>query len=223
MCTHVKDPNWTVDLIWKYLHDTKSPGKKTGDWYSLMDPSDQLADRHKVYEMLVGDPAASNPHDGAELEKSMIPWNQQNKNFKKKFSKKPCGSLVKLTFWKYMGWGPEDPPSKNVRAKGFKPFQWIENSLRAGKPIRAHLPQAGHYVGIVGFRVRPGCTPTTSTCGPYYEFLILDPWAGGPANGRNTLRYGGGETAFLGVARQRGNKIVYDGSEIAAVEGTHPY
>lgn len=218
---HKKDANWPIDLVWKYLHEASEPGARTGSWFKKMDPGGLLNDRHGVYEMLVDQPAHTNPSTEEEVAKSMIPWNQNNKGLLEAFDNKwACGSVVKLSFLKYMGWGNKDYKSKEVGSKGFDAAQWIAEGLWKGMAVRAHLGRKHHYVGIVGYR-------TTSYSNAKkrfeYEFLVMDPWAGGAATGGNTIVYAGATTAFLGIMKEAGDQLPYDTFEATAVAGPHPF
>jgi len=209
-----RDGSWEVDLVWQYLHETATPGRPTDGWYKKMDPAGLLDDRRHVYDMLVGDPSHTNPSVD-QLRASMVPWNQRNAGIIKAFkSELACGSVVKLTFRKYMGWGGAEPPQRSVSYRGWNGVNWIVKSLRAGKPVRAYLKKKNHYVGIVGFR---------SGAFMRYEFLCIDPWAGGAATGTTTIVYAGATTKFLGIARHDGTKLMYDGYEITDVEGYYPF
>ncbi len=218
-CAHTKDSAWLHDLIWKYLHEDKSKPKSVGHWYNTMDPlGTVLEDRHRVYEMLVDEPAHGNP-DGTQVGTSMIPWNQNNKAFLNKVGGGLwCGSIVKIFFWKYMGWGASDPPGHSTTTKGFDAAHWVMESLASGRPVRARL-SAHHYVGIVGAKI-DGLSIKQKRF--KYAFLCIDPWAGGATTAMLELDYGGGKTSFLGVVFEQDGKLVYDGAEIDTVEGLHP-
>ena len=97
-------------------------------------------------------------------------------------------------------------------------------SLRAGQPVRCYLRAKNHYVGIVGCRgkkVRPDALDSDAY--KDWEFLVVDPWAGGASTGATTILYAGTQTKFLGIATQVGSKIVYDSIEIFSVEGPFPW
>ncbi|HEX5717348.1 MAG TPA: hypothetical protein VF179_14400 [Thermoanaerobaculia bacterium] len=234
------DGRWEVDLLCRYLVETKTPAVRTGGWFNEMDPGGILNDRKSVYDMLVGrGPHAShtNPSDDAAVFESMIPWNQQNLKLRKTFKEKMnlpaktplskvevCGSALMLMFRKYMGCGPDDPPFKRDVSARWDAAGWIVKSLRAWKPVRAHLPERDHYVGIVGFRgwsVAPGVSRTSGST-QRYEFLCADPWAGGPENATHELSYGGGITCFLWTIRQEGKELMFDHYRIGTVEGYVP-
>jgi len=211
-----RDGTWEVDLIWKYFEDTGTAVSSTESWYKKMDPAGSLDDRKHVYKLLLDEPAHTNP-SGADLPTSMIPWNQQNDGIIKTFDTNlACGSLVKLTFRKYMGWGRGEPLQRSVSQRGWDAVAWLIKSLKANMPVRAHLMAKNHYVGIVGFR-------RLQAAGVLHEFLVIDPWAGGAKTGSTTISYAGSTTAFLGIARQAGTKIMYDGYEITALEGYYPF
>ena len=212
------DASWDADLICKYLKDSRDKGKKTGGWYRFMDPNGTLDDRAHVFDMLLNDPANTNPSDVGQ---SMIPWNQLNDGMVKAFnSRLACGSVVKITFTKYMGWSGKPIPNRKWNTRGWDGISWLKKSLAAGYPARAYLQTRHHYVGIVGYRVR-GVAMFSSV----NEFLIMDPWPGGADSGQNTIKYAGKETAFLGVAVERNGKIYYDKNdhEVTSVESFYPF
>jgi len=221
------DNDWDVDLIKKYLLNTSGPGIKTGEWYKHMDPNGKLNNRHYVYDMLTGKTSTSNTSpNGSNIGVSMIPWNQRNEGILKAFrgiTRLPCGSMVKLTFAKYMGWPfPKEPSNRSTSFPKWNAILWIVKSLRAGKPVRAKIHALHHYVGIVGFRdsikfalPRPDETAT-------FDFLCIDPWAGGARTGSVTIKYAK-ETAFLGIAHQVGTRLKYDGAWITEVGGFFPF
>lgn len=219
-----RDGTWEVDLIWKYFQETSTFGSPTEDWYKKMDSAGSLDNRKHVYDLLVSDPAHTNP-SVAQLPTSMIPWNQLNAGIVEVFhSEYACGSVVKLAFRKYMGWGRGEPPQRSVGHRGWHAVSWLVKSLKAGMPARVYLKQKDHYVGLVGFRgksVHREAPPGDAY--KQYEFLCIDPWPGGAATGATTILYAGAHTKFLGVARQVGTKIMYDGFEITALEGYHPF
>lgn len=213
MCTHTKDTSWTTDLIWHYLHETTSAAPPVGGWYKQMDPQNTLSDRHHVYEMLVDSLEHSDPL-AHEIRGSMIPWNQRNAGMMAAFKTElACGSVVKIAFMRYMDWGGSETPSRDVNSKKFDAADWIVKSLYANRPVRAYLKKKNHYVGIVGHRGTAGSI----------ELLIMDPWPGGASTGATQLDYGGGKTKFLGVATQNGKFFDYDGVQITAVNGPHPW
>jgi len=219
-----RDPNWEVDLIWKYLGDTSTPGRKTGDWFSFMDPGGTLDDRKAVYDKLTSSAADTDP-DMTQLRSAMIPWNQRHDGIIKAFkSELACGSVVKLSFMKYMGWSAGEPKSRALDYKGWNGVLWIVKSLRAGQAVRCYLRSKDHYVGIVGCRgkkMHPEADD--SDAAKTWEFLVMDPWAGGATTGSTTIQYAGVQTKFLGVAAQIGKKIVYDSIEVYSVEGPFPW
>ncbi|MEA2564674.1 MAG: hypothetical protein QOH06_6178 [Acidobacteriota bacterium] len=222
------DGRWEVDLLCQYLHETRTPGLRTGDWYDKMDPKGTLNDRQIIYDALAGRGLYgkhTNPQSKAEVAESMIPWNQQNTAIREAFNfKQCCGSVVKLTFRKYMGWGSGEPPYKREVSPKWNAANWIVRSLRAGKPVRAHVKGRDHFVGIVGFRgwsvpLEVSRTGTSQR----YEFLCIDPWAGGPETATHEFDYAGGKTCFLWTVHQEGTKLKYDHYEIDEVEGTFPF
>ncbi|MEP6850059.1 MAG: hypothetical protein ABI999_14465 [Acidobacteriota bacterium] len=219
-----RDASWEVDLIWKYLSETSTPGVKTGDWFSSMDPGGTLNDRHTVYDMLTSSAADTNP-DMTQLRAAMIPWNQRHAGIIKAFkSELACGSVVKLSFMKYMGWGSGEQKSRSLDFKGWNGVLWVVKSLRAGQPVRCYLKAKNHYVGIVGCRgkkMHPDADD--SDAAKEWEFLVMDPWAGGASTGSTTISYAGIQTKFLGIAKQVGLKIVYDSIDIYSVEGPFPW
>jgi hypothetical protein len=222
------DGSWDVDLVRKYLFQTSSPGVKTGEWFKYMDPKGTLDNRKYVYEMLVGKTPESdtNPPDQEALRKSMIPWNQQHDGMIKAFgNNKACGSVVKLTFQKYMGWpaGTNNPRTRSIPYGSWNPVLWTVKSIRSGQPVRASLRSMHHYIGIVGFQgisVKPGAPKTDENT--IFKFLCIEPWAGGARTGKVTINYAK-PTAFLGIAHQVGTKIVYDGAHITEVAGYFPF
>ena len=89
-----RDGTWEVDLIWKYFQETGAAGSPTDDWYKKMDPAGSLDDRKHVYDLLVNEPAHTNP-SGADFSTSMIPWNQLNDGIIKTFNTRlACGSVA---------------------------------------------------------------------------------------------------------------------------------
>ena len=232
------DGRWEVDLLCRYLAETKTPAVRIGSWFEEMDPHGVLNDRKYVYDMLVGRGSSTqhtNPTTKTAVYESMVPWNQQNFKLRKTFrdrlypSKKiekveVCGSALKLTFWKYMECGEKDPPFKREVNASWNAADWIVKSLRAGKPVWAHLPERNHWVGIVGFRgwsVAPEASRTSGSA-QRYEFLCLDPWSGGPETAKHKLSYGGGVTSFLYTISQKGKELMFDHYRIGTVEGYVP-
>lgn len=216
------DDDWDVDLIEKYLVSTSGPAIKTGEWYKFMDPTGKLNDRRYVYDMLTGKSSTSDTCPTlSNRDASMIPWNQNNKGILKAFGKRklPCGSMVKLAFCKYMGWRyPTEPTNRSTSFPKWNAILWIVKSLRAGKPVRAKIDALHHYVGIVGFRdylkfAIPRADETAT-----FEFLCIDPWAGGARTGEVKIKYAK-ETKFLGIAHQIGTNLKYDGAWITEVGG----
>ncbi|MEX2142441.1 MAG: hypothetical protein WD894_24515 [Pirellulales bacterium] len=213
---HVKDPSWTFDLIWKHLHENTTKAKRT-HWYGNMDPNGELDDRHRVYELLVDEPNHTYPR-GADAtaanevrKRSMIPWNQLHpgiiKTFKTKYA---CGSVMKITFEKYMGWGGGYPGEKDVRKKGFDAVAFTVRNIMSGKPVLARTADTRyghHFVGIVGARMAPA-----------WEFLYIDPWAGNGA----PITYAGATTSFLGIIRQENGKLKYGSFDVNTVGGFVP-
>jgi hypothetical protein len=168
-----------------------------------MDPEDKLEDREYVYKLLVGlapEKWHTNPKK-EERGKSMIPWSQENFCIVKDHGGSACGGMVKMTFRKYMGWGLSnqgvEPCKKSIY--GWDAIGWIVKSLKALQPVRAHLGEREHYIGIVGYRYRGG----------RYEFLCIDPWAGHPEKGNITITYAGVTTKFLGIVVQEGKRLIY--------------
>jgi hypothetical protein len=213
---HVKDSAWDIDLIWEFLHETATSGKKVGSWYNVMDPKSELNDRHEVYKFIVGDATSKFSGSSVSIESDMTPWNQKNKGIVKVFNTdRACGSVVKISFIKYMNWPAGEPPRQAVKSfSRTTATTWIERSLSAKQPIRAQIPLAHHYVGIVGFKKQaPGKG----------KLLIIDPWYGGYATGGNVTKYGGGESPFLGIGTADGNDIIYDGQPVTSLEGYHPF
>ena len=220
------DNDWDVDLIEKYLLNTTGPGIKTGEWYKFMDPPGKLNDRRYVHDLLTGKkisaPTVSDTcPDISKRDASMIPWNQNNKGILRAFGKMnlPCGSMVKLTFCKYMGWMyPKEPNNRGTSHPGWNAVLWIVKSLKAGKPVRAKIEALHHYVGIVGFRDCLSFSLPRSDESATFEFLCIDPWAGGARTGEVKIKYAK-DTKFLGIARQIGTQLKYDGAWITEVGG----
>jgi hypothetical protein len=175
--------------------------------------------------MLLNDAGQTNPADNDKRAESMIPWNQNNDGIVKSFkSNLACGSVVKIAFIKYMGWPgfvkgkQHEPPRRSMAHKNWNGLKYIIKSLDAGKPVRVFLKAKNHHVGIVGYRPLPMAVADTQ-----YEFLVMDPWAGGARTGTETIKYAGKDTKFLGIGKQDGNKIVYDGYDVTDVDGWHPF
>ena len=212
------DANWDVDLICKYFKESSDKVGKTGSWYNHMDPGGALNDRKHVFDLLLNHRSDTNPSGDPELGQSMIPWNQLNTGIVKAFKTHlACGSVVKLTFSKYMGWNIKaEPPSRRLDHPRWDGIKWLKASLTAGKPVRVYLKSKNHYVGFVGFSERFVRIPPL-------KFLVLDPWPGGAETGGATIKYAGKDTKFLGEAWADGNSIVYDSHQITAVQGFHPF
>lgn len=208
------DSNWDVDLICKYFKDSTGKVVQQGSWYKQMDPGGTLDDRKFVFDLLK-QPTHSNPSLSVRGQ-SMIPWNQLNDGIVKAFNTHlACGSVVKITFSKYMGWKGE-PRSRSLKHPKWDGISWIKKSLTAGVPVRAFLKTKHHYVGIVGFSERTFRVPSL-------KLLVMDPWPGGAETGATTLKYAGHDTLFLGEAFVYGDLIFYDSHKVTAVEGFHPF
>jgi len=204
----VRDPSWETDLIWEFFHQKPTEAHTWEKWFKDMDPGGELSDRRRIYNMLVGGSAATNPKSQDDVSKSLIPWNQNNTGFLKTVNGQLwCGSLVKIVFTRYMGWTGAEPKYRAVNAKGFDAAAWIIQKLKNKTPVRASLG-GHHYVGIVGHRA-------VSTVGN--DFLCLEPWAGG-INADTTVKYAGHDTGFLGIVEQRGSAWKYSGEQIIGVE-----
>lgn len=201
-CKHAPDLSWENDLIWHYFHEIKTTAKPVGYWYKQMDPSGELNDRHRVYEMLLNE---GDPKDGREVAESKIPWNQNNSGFLKTAKTKACGTIIKIAFTRYMGWSNTQPKSLDIGKRGFDAARLVIDSLRDKKPVRVHLGK--HYVGIVGHRCRPA-PAGAGTCSPQNEFLCLEPWAGS-VTGDRSIHYAGHDTCFLGIIQQNGSTWQY--------------
>jgi hypothetical protein len=217
---HKRDTTWHTDLLWHYFHEDKSTATKWAHWYRDMDPLGELKNRHRVYEILVDEPAQTNPNANT-VGASKIPWNQNNTGFLKTVGGGLwCGSLVKIVFTRYMGWNGVEPKSESIKRRGFNAALFTINNLRRKVPVRANLG-GHHYVGIVGHRcIRRPLPPKEfgpEACSEDNEFLCIDPWAGG-IQGTQTIIYAGTETAFLGVIVQTGSTWKYTSELIVAVE-----
>ncbi len=218
-CTHAPDLAWETDLIWHYLHQIKTEAKPVGHWYKQMDPSGELNDRHRVYEMLLNESDLKTQRD---VDASKIPWNQNNAGFLKTVDGKLyCGSLIKIVFTRYMGWSNTQPKSLDIGKRGFDAARLVIDSLRDKKPVRVSL--GGHYVGVVGHRCRPAPGGAGAGCSPQNEFLCLEPWAGGSATGQRTIKYAGKDTCFLGIIQQDGSSWKYDDHTARTVEFDSPW
>lgn len=218
-CKHGRDLSWTTDLIWQYLHQVKTEAKPRGHWYREMDPSNELSDRHQIYELLINE---GNLTTKEQVAASKIPWNQNNAGFLKTVNGQYyCGSLIKIVFTRYMGWSGDEPKSMSVGKKGADVARWVIKSLEDKKPVRVAL-SGKHYVGIVGHRCRttapPPGAPGPASCSPRNEFLCIEPWAGGSSTGNGFIRYAGNDSCFLGIIQQDGAKWTYDGLVVSAVE-----
>jgi hypothetical protein len=212
---HLKDPYWHLDLIWKHLHEDATKSKSI-HWYQHMDPKGMLDDRHSVYEMLVEQPDHSAPSTNEIREQSMMPWNQLHPGMKTAFKTKyACGSVVKITFQKYMGWGGADPVERDVGKKGFDAVEFIVRNLINGRPVRARTADTRyghHFVGIVGARTLEHLPAKRRN---KFEFLYIDPWAG---NG-TPIKYAGATTSFLGIIHEEGDKLKYGLYDVNTVGG----
>lgn len=202
-----KDPFWTTDLLWHYLHQMTTPPETKGmewwfdNWYKKVDPTGALGNRREVYKLLVDDPTHTNPTSVAGVSASAIPWNQKNKEFKKtcksmKVSGKACGTIVKVFFLKYMKW--MNRPITSMLAPGKlacdpnkvkKACDDIVRKLTLQKmPVRVGLgyrasPIVTHYIGVVG-------------CKGKETFLCIEPWSG-----NCVTTYAGKRTSFLAVLK----------------------
>jgi hypothetical protein len=207
--THKRDPSWETDLIWHYfhgVHTTANPGQYK-NFYRDMDPTGQLSDRHRVYELLVDEPDQTSPSTDDEVGKSKIPWNQNNAGFLKSIGggAEWCGSIVKMVFIRYMGWTRE-PRARSVNERGFDAASWTIDKLKNNIPVRVGFG-GSHYVGIVGhhcvIRPLPAGASGPSECGRDNDFLCIEPWAGG-VDATASITYAGTSTGFLGIIQQRG-------------------
>ena len=223
MCTHRRDGLWTTDLLWHYLHDVKTPAPPVGSWYKTMDPSNELSNRHRVYEILVDEADQTFPLDQPAVEVSKIPWNQGNANLQETCevaTGKPhaCGTIVKLFFQRYMGWGAKET-SHAINAPRFDAAKWVIQHLEQKKPVRVALNGA-HYIGIVGHRCIPTpLPPGPQTCSPNHEFLVVEPWAYGTTADQKSMVYAGAKTGYLQILRQEGSKWIYQKHKPTYVEG----
>jgi hypothetical protein len=219
--THIRDSSWETDLIWDYFHAMSTKADPRGEWYKNMDPLGQLSTRHFIYELLVDQADHTNPPTAAEVDKSLIPWNQNNADFLRTVHGQLwCGSIVKLVFTRYMGWTGVEPKYYPVTKKGFDAARWTIEKLRKKIPVRASLG-GHHYVGIVGHRCVPQSLPAgvagPAACSHDNDFLCLEPWAGG-IEATASITYAGSTTSFLGIIEQRGARWKYSKELIIGVE-----
>jgi hypothetical protein len=221
--THTRDPSWKTDLIWHYFHAVSTAAKVPTyrKFYSNQDPSDELDNRHRVYEMLVDEPLHTHPtlsttsdESMENYKKSKLPWNQNNGGFLKAVNNEYwCGSILKIVFVRYMGWKMAEPTARDQVSVGRDPSKavdWTIKNLENKMPVRASLGGA-HYVGIVGHR-------TTGADNKVTEFLCLDPWAYGIDGGNQAMKYAGTSTAFLGISKRDGATLTYSNKAVAFVE-----
>jgi hypothetical protein len=204
---YTKDPNWTEDLLWHYLHQTTSPPETQGtkwwfdNWYKSVDSTGALGNRREVYKLLVDNATHMNPTSGALRGTSAIPWNQNNKEFLKtckamKVSGKACGTIVKVFFQKYMKWLDRTAKSMlRLDKKGCDPSKVknacddIVKSLTLTKmPVRVGLGYGdstvvSHFIGVVGCKAKD-------------TFLCIEPWSG-----NCVTTYAGTRTGFLAVLK----------------------
>ncbi len=204
---YTKDPNWTTDLLWHYLHQTMSPPETEGtkwwfdNWYKKVDLTGALGNRREVYKLLVDNAMHTNPTSKATIATSAIPWNQNNKEFLKtckamNVSGKACGTIVKVFFQKYMKWPKRPAKSMLTRdrrgcdpSKVKKACDDIVRSLTLNKiPVRVGLGFGNstfpsHFIGVVG-------------CKGKETFLCIEPWAG-----NCVTTYAGKRTSFLAVLK----------------------
>jgi hypothetical protein len=221
---HIRDPSWKTDLIWHYFHTVTTAAKAPTyrKFYSNQDPSDELDNRHRVYEMLVDEPLHTHPtlsttstNESMEnYKKSKLPWNQNNDGFLKAVNNEYwCGSILKIVFVRYMGWKMAEPTARDQVSVGRDPSKavdWTIKNLENKVPVRTSLGGA-HYVGIVGHR-------TTGADNKVTEFLCLDPWAYGIDGGNQAMKYAGTSTAFLGISKRDGATWTYSNKAVAFVE-----
>jgi len=84
---YTKDPSWTTDLLWHYLHQMTTPPETRNtkwwfdDWYKKVDTTGALENRREVYKLLVDNATHTNPSSEESRAASAIPWNQNNKEF----------------------------------------------------------------------------------------------------------------------------------------------
>ena len=229
-CTHKKDPTWTHDLLWHYLHESKDPPHVsilTQTWFDCWYDS-ASARRHRVYELLVDEPGTK-PSTEADVKASIIPWNQNNAKWGKLVStmkdkygnplkkEKTCGTIVKVFFAKYMIWEESTPEWNLLKAGSSSKFDpdkvkdacsAIVEQLKKQKPVRVGLCYAHdnpksvirHYLGIVG------CRGTD-------RFLCIEPWAGNRDSKDHSFEYGKGrskQTEFLAVIKHDKGELAYE-------------
>ncbi len=226
MCTHKRDGLWTTDLLWHYLHEVKTPAPPQGSWHTKLDPLNELSNRHRVYELLVDEPAHTFPGTKALSEASKIPWNQLNTNLQhscEKLTKQKyaCGTIVKVFFQRYMGWGANEK-SYEIKKRGFDAVKWVIQRLERKSPVRMALSGA-HYIGIVGHRCirtpMPAGMEGPEACSANHEFLAIDPWPFGTNVDHFDMVYAGTHTGFLQIVRQVGTTWTYQHHKPSHVEG----
>jgi hypothetical protein len=239
---HVKDPNWSIDLIWKYFHEDATKAKQVSH-YKFMDPKGDLDDRHNVYRTLVDDAAKTDSNwrsvrgDKYSFNDTMIPWNQNHPGMVKKFGGHlACGSVTKITFMKYMGWGENYPVQTSLNSRNVDAVvALIVRNLLNGKPVLAKVASdtyGWHFVGIVGCRPQAFASLAGSIdselklaarrkSAQQWDFLYLDPWAGS-VDGNNSITYAGATTRFLGIITQQGAKLKYGKHDVNSAGGHVP-
>jgi hypothetical protein len=238
---HVKDPNWSIDLIWKHFHESATKVTPVAQ-YKQMDPKGELHERHRVYQMLVDEPAHTNStwrpaSKGYHFNDSMLPWNQNHPGMVKAFGKHTaCGSLVKITFNKYMGWGTNYPVQQTLNSRNVSAIvALIVRNLLNGKPVLAKVASdtyGWHFVGIVGcrpqaFAIMGGKIDAELKLASKrksvekWDFLYIDPWAGS-VDGGNSMTYAGTTTKFLGMIQQQGDTLKYGKHAVNSVGGHVP-
>jgi hypothetical protein len=184
-----------------------------------MDPTGELSDRHRVYELLVDEPAQTAPPDEDKVHESKIPWNQNNAGFLKTVGGQEwCGSFVKIFFTRYMGWSGVEPTPRPVNKKGFDAVRWTIDKLNHNIPVRAGFGGA-HYVGIVGHRclLRPLPPGVSGPLDCDTDFLCIEPWAFG-VEATDSITYAGTTTGFLGIIQQRASTWKYGRLVVSWVE-----
>ncbi|MGY4487133.1 hypothetical protein ACVWWR_006324 [Bradyrhizobium sp. LM3.2] len=176
--THTRDPSWKTDLIWHYFHAVSTAAKVPTyrKFYSNQDPSDELDNRHRVYEMLVDEPLHTHPtlsttstdESMENYKKSKLPWNQNNGGFLKAVNNEYwCGSILKIVFVRYMGWKMAEPTARDQVSVGRDPSKavdWTIKNLENKMPVRASLGGAHYMSASSATALRGPTTRSPSFC-----------------------------------------------------------